>query len=52
MPHNAKQTGKKAAHDASGQLRSKTSTKTEKEVAASNLSQAPLKKKPSGKKTK
>jgi len=52
MPHNPKQTGKQAAHDASRQLKRKASTKTEKVVAASDLAQAPLKKKPGGKKTK
>jgi hypothetical protein len=37
---NKKQTSKKVAHDASKMLRDKHSTKKEKEIAASALSQA------------
>lgn len=44
MPKNAKQTSPKVAKEASQILRSKTSTKTEKSVAASDLAQARKKK--------
>jgi len=41
---NKKQTGKAAASEASKELRSKQSGAGEKKVAASDLSQAPIKK--------
>ena len=44
MAKNPKQTGKKAAHTASGLLK-KSSSKRVKKVAASDLSQAPYHKK-------
>jgi hypothetical protein len=45
-------TGKKAATDASKVLRSKSSTKKQKEIAASDLSQRRGASKPSGRKKK
>ena len=45
MPKNPKQTGKKAGSDASKILRSPYSSKTEKRVAGSDLSQRPLRNK-------
>jgi len=44
MPKNPKQTSPKVASKASKELRSKRSSKDEKSVAGSGLSQAPYKK--------